>query len=267
MARDNADLATGKGAAAEAAHGIARSAGAAPIGLARATRRNTRQCIVTRERDPAEGLIRFVRGPDGGVVPDLEEKLPGRGAWVTARHALVERAAKRHMFSRAFKSETKSDGDLASNVASLMRERLVRMLPLLRKSGDLIAGAGKVDGSVRSGEAALVLHAREAAEDGVRKIAQAIHAAERDGAEPIVVEGMFSAAELGLAFGGEHVIHAAIRRSGGGIAFMERLQRFHGYGGAEREGHGVFARAGNAGSNDKTIGPTGRDTIEDEWRG
>lgn len=242
------------------------SAGEAPLGLARATRRNSRQCLVTRERDPAEGLIRFVRGPDGVVVPDLDERLPGRGAWVTARHALVERAAKRHMFSRAFKSEARSAEGLASSIARLMRDRLVRGLPLLRKSGDLVSGAGKVDGLVRSGEALLVLHAAEAAEDGVRKIGQAIHAAEREGAEPVVTERMFTAAELGLAFGGEHVIHAAIRRSGGGAAFMDRLERFHGYGGAELEGRVPSDDAGDVGPNGKNDRSDGRDTIEDEWR-
>ena len=36
-----------------------------------------RMCIVTREvKDEAE-LIRFVRSPDGMVVPDLARKLPG----------------------------------------------------------------------------------------------------------------------------------------------------------------------------------------------
>jgi len=43
-----------------------------------------RRCIVTGEVQPKAGLIRFVAGPDGEVVPDLAEKLPGRGFWVVA---------------------------------------------------------------------------------------------------------------------------------------------------------------------------------------
>lgn len=38
-----------------------------------------RRCIVTGETTPKAGLIRFVVGPDGTVVPDVLEKLPGRG--------------------------------------------------------------------------------------------------------------------------------------------------------------------------------------------
>ena len=41
---------------------------------------NDRSCIVSRERMDPEQLIRFVRGPEGDVVPDLKRRLPGRGA-------------------------------------------------------------------------------------------------------------------------------------------------------------------------------------------
>ncbi|MGH7004506.1 MAG: DUF448 domain-containing protein, partial [Alphaproteobacteria bacterium] len=43
-----------------------------------------RRCIVTRASAPRAGLVRFVRGPDNAVVPDLAETLPGRGVWVSA---------------------------------------------------------------------------------------------------------------------------------------------------------------------------------------
>jgi len=38
-----------------------------------------RMCIVTRAVHDEDGLIRFVRSPDGYAVPDLQRKLPGRG--------------------------------------------------------------------------------------------------------------------------------------------------------------------------------------------
>ena len=38
-----------------------------------------RMCIVTREVKDEDALVRFVRGPDGQAVPDLQRKLPGRG--------------------------------------------------------------------------------------------------------------------------------------------------------------------------------------------
>ena len=42
-----------------------------------------RMCIVTRAVHDEDGLIRFVRSPDGYAVPDLQRKLPGRGVWVS----------------------------------------------------------------------------------------------------------------------------------------------------------------------------------------
>lgn len=194
-----------------------------------AARKNARTCIVTRQKDPPEGLIRFVADPDGKVVPDLHAKLPGRGAHVTARYALVERAARRHMFKRALKADVEAAPDLADEVAELLRADLVRTLPLLRKAGDLVVGAGKVESLVRSGEALLVLHADEAASDGVRKIDQARHAVRRDGGPDIPSNRTFTEEELGLAFGGDRVIHAAVPRTTGGERFAERLRDYASY--------------------------------------
>ena len=37
-----------------------------------------RRCLVTGEVRPRDGLMRFVVGPDDLVVPDLDNRLPGR---------------------------------------------------------------------------------------------------------------------------------------------------------------------------------------------
>ena len=62
-----------------------------------------RKCIATGEVQPKTGLIRFAVSPDGQVVPDLAEKLPGRGIWVSADRAAVEKAVKKGLFARAAK--------------------------------------------------------------------------------------------------------------------------------------------------------------------
>src|SRR5262249_2013886 len=61
-----------------------------PLGQAAAEREQdrkatdtVRRCAVTRALRPKDQLIRFVLSPDGVVVPDLKEKLPGRGVWLT----------------------------------------------------------------------------------------------------------------------------------------------------------------------------------------
>src|SRR5439155_16522258 len=78
-----------------------------------------RMCIVTREvKDEAE-LVRFVRGPDGAVVPDIDRKLPGRGVWVSLSRERVAEAVRRKAFSRGL-GESRVDAYLPDLVAGLL---------------------------------------------------------------------------------------------------------------------------------------------------
>ena len=61
--------------------GIARPASA---------RAPERRCLVTRESLPVERLVRFVVGPDGAIVPDIEGRRPGRGLWLQAARDVVD---------------------------------------------------------------------------------------------------------------------------------------------------------------------------------
>src|SRR6056297_557202 len=70
-----------------------------------------RKCIATGEVRPKHGLIRFAIGPEGQVVPDILEKLPGRGIWVSSTREALETAAKKGLFSRGAKQRvTVPDG-------------------------------------------------------------------------------------------------------------------------------------------------------------
>ena len=60
-----------------------------------------RRCIVSGESGSTYGLVRFVVGPDGGIVPDLAEKLPGRGIWLSSDRDSLRTAVKKRAFSRA----------------------------------------------------------------------------------------------------------------------------------------------------------------------
>lgn len=169
---------------------------------ARATATVERRCIVTGEaRDKAE-LIRFVVGPDGVVVPDIEGKLPGRGLWVSADRQSLETAVKKGLFSRAAKKRVQVDEEIVALVESLLRKRCLNFLGLGRKSGAVLTGFEKVKASLESGKAALLVEAADGARDGKRKLAA--HARGMPAIEN------FSCRELSLALGRENVIHAAV---------------------------------------------------------
>ena len=101
----------------------------------------------------------------------------------------------------------------------------------------------KVEAAVRSGKASLVLHAVEAAEDGVRKIAQARRATVHLGGPAIPAYKLFSQAELGLAFGATNVIHAAVLAGDAGKAVGKRMVALDRYRGGSPDDLAMLAAA------------------------
>lgn len=192
---------------------------------------NDRTCIVTRRSGDVEGLIRFVAGPDGTIVPDLKRKLPGRGCWVTAERSMVEQAARKNLFARSLKAGVTVPEGLADLVDRLLAASALGALGLARKAGSVALGAAKVENAVRSGEALAVLHATDGSTDGIRKIDQARRATVYLEGPDIPGFKLFSSAELGLALGGANVIHAAVLAGDAGRAAERRvvaLDRYRG---------------------------------------
>jgi len=191
--------------------------------LAQASRE--RRDIVSGEVMEEVRLIRFVAGPDGQAVPDLARKLPGRGLWVAADRASVTTAAKKGLFARAAKAKVQAPADLADQVASLLRSRLLSSLGLARRAGDLTSGFEKVSSAIASGKAAWLIEASDGAADGRRKIL----ALARKQARPPGLVGIFGAAELGLALGGENVIHTAFLAGRAAERWAEDVRRLAGF--------------------------------------
>ncbi|MDP2619358.1 MAG: RNA-binding protein [Hyphomicrobiales bacterium] len=182
-----------------------------------------RSCIVTREPAKPEDLIRFVRAPDGAVVPDLGNRLPGRGAWVGNSRAKLETAVRKRLFARAFKADAAADPDLPERVDRLLAERVLGLLGLARKAGEVITGFDQVDKAARRRLLAVVFHAADGAEDGLRKITGALAAGgQRD---TVLMVREFTSKELNLALGLANVIHAAVPAGPMGRALAERATR------------------------------------------
>lgn len=189
-----------------------------------------RRCIATGESGPAAGLLRFVLGPDGTVVPDLAERLPGRGAWLTADRDLVDKAAHRRLFSRAFRAEARAPGDLAALVERLLAERLIGILSMARKAGAAVTGFEKVRERLRDGRAGVLVQASDGAADGVGKLARIAPAVSRI--------GLLDSGELGLAFGRDFAIHAALDRGGFADRATFESHRLAGFRPTESDGTG-----------------------------
>ncbi|MEG6508429.1 RNA-binding protein [Methyloligella sp. 2.7D] len=188
-----------------------------------------RRCALSREQLPKDALIRFVASPDGEIVPDLKEKLPGRGVWITADRASVAEAAKRNAFARALKQAVKIPPALAERVGQMLNEAALSALSLANKAGSVTFGFAKIEDAIKKGRVRALVHAADAAEDGCRKLDGKYAAIAGDGA--IAPIRIFTADELGLASGRTNVIHAALARGGAAenfIAAAERAQRYRG---------------------------------------
>jgi len=182
-------------------------------------------CALSRQVLPEGELIRFVADPDGNVVPDLKARLPGRGMWLEARRPVIAEAQKRKVFARALKESVSVPEDLADQVAGLLRSQLLGRLGLAARARQAVTGFAKVEAALKSGEALALLHAEEAAEDGKAKLAFAARRKDgpgkgpATGKEPLLLPG-FTSAELGLALGRPHVIHAAVLQGAAGDSFI-----------------------------------------------
>ncbi|MEQ8366502.1 MAG: RNA-binding protein [Roseicyclus sp.] len=164
-----------------------------------------RRCIATGEAEPKHGLIRFVVGPDGQIAPDLMEKLPGRGIWVSADRDALALAIKKNLFSRSAKQQVTVPDDLIDRVEAGLARRLTDLIALSRKAGDAVAGFEKVKDWLATRKIGVLLQATDGSERGKSKLWTP------QGARYFSV---LTAQELGLAFGRQSVIHGALAAGG-----------------------------------------------------
>ncbi|MDX1574982.1 MAG: RNA-binding protein [Kiloniellales bacterium] len=180
-----------------------------------ASRGPQRRCIASGEVRDKKDLLRFVVDPGGSLVPDPAGRLPGRGLWLSPRRDMLEKACARNLFAKAAKAAVRLPEDLPERTEIAHRRRFLELLGLANRAGQAVAGFQKVKDRLAAGEAALLVHAVDGAEDGRRKIVGLARARQPD--MPVV--SLFTAAELGRALGRDSAVHLAVLP--GGLA--ERL--------------------------------------------
>ncbi len=178
-----------------------------------------RKCLATGEVQPKGGLVRFVLGPDGQVVPDVLGKLPGRGVWVSANRDAMQTAVKKKLFARGFKAQVTVPDDLVDQVEQQLSRRLIELISLARKSGDAVAGYEKVKDWLAKEEARVLIQASDGSARGKTKLSTPHFG---------TYVGWLTADELGMAFGRQTVIHAAVASGGLSQRVVEEAHRLKG---------------------------------------
>jgi uncharacterized protein len=206
------------------------------IDLDRGPRASARErlCAVTRTVRPVSDLIRFVVGPDGEVVPDLKRKLPGRGVWITATCDALAEAVKRSAFARGFKRNVRLPTDLPARTDRLIETTVLDALAMAGKAGLVVTGFAKTEAALAQRDVVALLHAAEAAADGMRKLNAAARRA-RSGASPLMVIGNFTLGQLDLVLGRPNVVHAALLAGPASDTFLARLRRLERFRATDRD--------------------------------
>jgi predicted RNA-binding protein YlxR (DUF448 family) len=166
-------------------------------------------------------LLRFVVGPDGAIVPDIEARLPGRGLWLLSRRDIVERAVAKRVFARAARRPVEIPQGLANRIEALLVRRCCDALGLARRAGLAVVGFERVSDAVRRGDAALLLLALDGAEAGRRKLTAL--------ARGIASATVLSADELSAAFARERAVFVAVGAGPIGSRLLVDLRRLAGF--------------------------------------
>ena len=202
-----------------------------------------RFCVATRAVRPVEYMIRFVIAPNGEAVADLKQNLPGRGVWVTATRGALNEALKANALARGFRRNVRLAADLVPHTERLLENAAVDALAVARKAGLVAMGFAQVETALKREPVIALVHAVEAAPDGVKKLDSALRQSRQTGSVRTV--RILTTSQLDLALGRPNVIHAALLAGRATETFMARLQRLERFRSAEL---GIDAELNAAGS-------------------
>jgi predicted RNA-binding protein YlxR (DUF448 family) len=180
-----------------------------------------RRCLVTRRGGARDHLIRFVLDPDHRVLPDLDERLPGRGMWLSADRDVVNKAVAGKLFARAVRAPAMAEADLAETVERLLARRALECVGLARRAGQVVVGFEQVRAWLRASRAAVLIAAADGAADGRAKL--------RRLAPDLPLVTAFSRGELGACLGRDEVVHAAVAPGGLAQRLLRDVERLAGF--------------------------------------
>ena len=165
--------------------------------------------------------MRFVVGPDKVLVPDVLERLPGRGIWLKASRSILLEACKKDSFSCVSRTSVKVPEGLENIVEALLRKHCLEVLGIAGGSGQLVAGYEKVKSIIKIEKIGTLILAKDAAVDGANKIKRLV-----SGVQTI---NCFSGVELGVAIGREKLVYAIIKPGGFATKLLNESSRLLGF--------------------------------------
>jgi len=176
-----------------------------------------RRCILSASVEPAEKMVRLVLGPEDKLVPDVAARLPGRGIWVLADGARLEKALLDGSLHKAAARSLKTKlprgavpEGLVAQIDSILSRRCLDRLGLEQRAGNMVTGFDKIKAALKkeAKEPSLIVAATDGAEDGQQKIQRAV-------GKQVPIAKLFDRDALSKALGRDNVVHVVLFKSGG----------------------------------------------------
>jgi hypothetical protein len=105
-----------------------------------------------RARQDKDSLIRFVLSNENEVLPDLDNKLPGRGSYTCINKECLNRAVVQRQFKRSFKQDVSvmPTEEMVSHIRQLLFVRIIGLVGLANRAGMAIGGGSMVSDALKS---------------------------------------------------------------------------------------------------------------------
>ncbi|WP_158380564.1 DUF448 domain-containing protein [Candidatus Endolissoclinum faulkneri] len=164
---------------------------------------SNRFCFVSRKCQSRYAMIRFVIGYGEFILPDIEEKLPGRGMWIFADREMISCAIEKKLFAWAAKKPVKVDSNLLNMVESSLKRLCLKTLSLAKRLGLTITSYPKIRDIIEAGAPGLLLEAMDGTECARRPL-RAIVASHS-------LVSCLTKADITETFGRKHVLYTFVQ--------------------------------------------------------
>ena len=166
----------------------------------------SRRCISSGKKFNKSDMVRFIVDPNNEILPDISEKLPGRGIWVKTEKNALDQAISKNLFLKAANKKVLVRKNLSSLVEDILVKTVISLISLSRKSGAALNGYEKVKSSLIDGTAKVLIQAKDGSVNQKRKLRPP------SGKENYI--NCLSSKELGEAFGRNYVVHVSLTSGG-----------------------------------------------------
>ncbi|MBI5190223.1 MAG: DUF448 domain-containing protein [Nitrospirae bacterium] len=185
-----------------------------------------RSCIACRKKGGKGELIKLADTPSG-VVIDYLEKLPGRGAYICAEDACMEKGLKEGPLSRAFKHKVSPpDADaFREELRGKILRKIEGIFGIAMKSRQAVWGFDAVASAARRARGGLLIVAEDISEGTERKFMGSAPGSSYDTVHYSTKDGLGSilgASPVALVFIAEPALAAALGREIGRLKGISR---------------------------------------------